>query len=197
MLRLAPCHGLSTQDACDPRKVHENSKRSGVIENWVNKSKAATSRPTPKGLFPVALEGEGGPIVGGAPAPISPGRDLSRSERSGRAEALTQHRFIESAHQICGSPIVDLPQACYNPGSTRIHEAASETYEALALYLFAQRCLAGAQDNEIRLQLEIIYVVKPQEPILRVSLLVDKRQDDARQLGVFIVYQAMRCKVDY
>src|SRR5215831_670294 len=131
-----------------------------------------------EGLFPFALECECCPIVGGAPALISPGRDLSRSERSGRAEAPAQHCFIESAHQICGSPIVDLPQARYYPECSCIHEAASETYEALALYLLAQGCLARAQDDKVRLELEIIYVVKPQEPILWLSLLVDKRQDD-------------------
>src|SRR5919112_4521241 len=70
---------------------------------------------------PLALKGEGGPVVWRAPAPALKHLDLRTSERRGGSLAALQHLRIKPRHQFGGRAVVDVPEADYYACRARVH----------------------------------------------------------------------------
>src|SRR5262245_19379490 len=96
-------------------------------------------------LFPFALEDEGGPIIWLSPLFLFPDRQLSLTQRLGRAQRFgPEHSLIKSLHQFTRGSIVHLPQARDDTRRAGVHESARQSYQPLAFDLLPQSGLAGA-----------------------------------------------------
>src|SRR5215467_647652 len=113
-----------------------------------NQSRQARRRGHWCYLSPLALDDKGRPEVRRRPSLLLEHLQLGQAQRLGRSQPFFQHAAIETLHQLCSGEIVYLPQTCYNPLRSGIHKPASETNQTLAFYLFPERRLAGAENDE-------------------------------------------------
>jgi D-cysteine desulfhydrase family pyridoxal phosphate-dependent enzyme len=146
-------------------------------------------------LAPVPLELECGPVVGLLEAFRLRERELglSKSSRGGGAREIAS---IEVLHQLGGGLIVHLPGAGDDRRRSGVHEAANEAQESLAPHFFPQTGLAGAQNDEVDGQAQVVDVVETKESVLRVLVLVDEGENDSGKLGMRVVGDGMGGEVD-
>jgi len=104
-------------------------------------------------------------MAGGRPARVAGHVDLGLAQGGGRVQLLLDHVAIEPLHQDGGGPVVDAPQAGQHAGSPGVHEAAGQADETFAPDLLAEGGLAGGEDDQVRVELQIVDVVQPQESI--------------------------------
>src|SRR4051794_22464671 len=105
---------------------------------------------------------------------------------------LFQQTLIEVSHQLRGGPVIDIPECRNDPGRACIHEPAGEADEPLTFDLASKRCLAGAQDDEIRPQRQAENLVQPDQPVTRPAVLVNRREYESRQLRMYAVEETVR-----
>ena len=106
-----------------------------------------------------------------------------------------QQLSIEAAHQFSRRPIVHCPKTCHHTSRAGVQKATAEAYDAFAQDLVAERRLTGAQNHKIRMQVQVVDFVKPQEAVLRLPLFIHKREHDSRKVGCFTIEQSVRGEV--
>ena len=126
------------------------------------------------------------------PAILLAKRELRFLECGGGREAFPKQRGVEVSHELTGRFVVDLPKTGEHTRGSGVHEAPSQAHEPFAAHLRAQAGAARAQHHEIGGQVQTADVVQSQESIFRPTALVVEREDDAGQLRVHIVQDAVR-----
>ena len=95
-------------------------------------------------------------------------------------------------HQFGGRQIIYLPQARHDALRSGVHKPARQSDQPLAFDLLAERRLTGAQHNEIGGQSQVVDFVHSQKTVLLFSVLINERERQSRQFGIFAVEQAVR-----
>src|SRR6185503_11468681 len=103
---------------------------------------------------------------------------------------------IEMSHQLRRRLIVHLPEAGHDALGAGVHKPASQSDQALAFDLLAERGLAGAQDHEIGGKSQVEDFAHPQEAVLRFSVFIQERKHEPREFGMFAVDQAVCGEMD-
>src|SRR6185369_12919220 len=105
--------------------------------------------------IPLALKGEGGPVMWLAPAWILRHRDLRGAECCGGSKLLAEHCFVKAFHKFSRGAIVDLPETCDHTRRAGVHETARQSDKSFAANFFSERRLTCAQHDEIRRQFQV------------------------------------------
>ena len=66
----------------------------------------------------------------------------------------------------------------------------------LLAHVLVSKYLAGAEHHEVRAEPEVVNVIEPQKPILRMAGAVKQREHHARQFRVLVIEQAVRREVN-
>lgn len=85
--------------------------------------------------------------------------DLCGSECRRRRQLLLKHSSIKALHQLGSRGIINLPKAGNDSGRSRIHKASHETHQAFAPDFFSEAGLTGTQDNETRVEVQVVNLV--------------------------------------
>src|SRR5215471_15735742 len=131
---------------------------------------------------PVTLEHEGGPVVRRGPELFGAEGRLGLPQGLGRPKALDQNRLIEAVHELGRGPVGNPPEAGDDAWRSRVHEAAREAEEPLSTNVFAERGLAGRENDEVRGDLQPVDVARLQEAVDGPAVPVDHRQNDSGEL---------------
>ena len=138
-------------------------------------------------LPPLALQRERRPVIRRAPPDVARHLDLGRAQCSRRALLFLEHFFVEFRHQL-GCPLVaDAPQADHDPRGASVHETTGQADQTLSFDLLAETALTRAEHHDLGGQIQVVDVVGPEESVLRLTLLVECRENkrrESRALGV-------------
>lgn len=142
-----------------------------------------------------ALDDEAGPVERAAPVTLTRQSELRLLESAGGVEVLAEETFVEKAHQLGGGLVVDGPFAGDDARRSRGEEGVGQSDQPLTRDRGAAAALAGAQDGEVRGQMEASDLVREQDAVLRLPLAIEERQRQARELRMGLIRQAVDCEV--
>lgn len=86
------------------------------------------------------------------------------------------HAAIEALHQIGRRRIINLPEARHYTRHAREHKPARQPDQTLASDFFAESGLAGAQDDQIGIEPQVVNFMQTQESILWLPGFIHERE---------------------
>ena len=101
------------------------------------------------------------------PTRLGRDRQLRAAQRLGRPQAVAQHVVVELLHELCRRAVGDRPQARHDAFGACVEKTLGQTEQAFAADVAAERGFAGAQDDEVGVQIECIDVGKAQKSVRR------------------------------
>jgi hypothetical protein len=91
---------------------------------------------------------------------------------------------VEGSHETGGGAVVHLPEAHHEARRAGVEEGLRQADQTLAADLLAEAGLAAGEDDQIGGQVEVQDLVRIEQAVLRPAVLVDQREDQARELGM-------------
>src|SRR5947209_8072667 len=177
---INPWRSLSYRSAArcsSGSRARSNPSRALRVRAQRTRRVGAENAVTALSSSPVPLQLESGPVVGVAPLHARAGGELRLAKGGGPGPAGDQRLPIELLHERGRGPVVHAPKRGDHARSAGIHESPDEPDQPLPAHVLAESRAAAAQDHQLGGQAQAVDVGETQEPVARVPLGVEARED--------------------